>query len=495
MSGEGTDARVDPVAAADAVVAAIEPGLKSPGVQSRDVVLVVGPWLAGATSLIEVVRERLPEHTFVESEDLNAAHAPAAVVFTVSAITPMTESDCALMDLACRHTDLVVAVVSKIDAHRSWREVLAANRALLTERAPHYARVQWVGTAAAPDLGEPRVDELVDLLRQRLSDPELSRRNRLRAWETRLLDVISQYRVDGDGSDRRARVNALHSKRDDIVSRRRLSKSERTIALRSQLQQARVHLGHFARNRCTSVRGALAEDAATLSRLEIGGFESTVRTRVREVIDEVEEGITTVLADVASQSNLPAPPAAAPPPTPQIPAPPLKSRRQETQLMMILGAGFGLGVALVVTRLFAGLAPGLTVAGLVVGGMVGLALMVWVVGIRGLLHDRGVLDRWIGDAVNVLRSAVEERVATRVLVAETALASERAHRDEVEGADAAARVAEIDAELRDHAVQMATAAQARDRRVPRLQRALAVVRTELYEKPAGGSGWSSESFL
>ena len=92
----------DPVAAADAVVAAVDPGLSSPGVESRDVVLVTGPWLAGTTSLIDVLRERLPEHTFVEADELGPAHAPAAVVFVVSAIAPLTESDCALVDLAAR---------------------------------------------------------------------------------------------------------------------------------------------------------------------------------------------------------------------------------------------------------------------------------------------------------------------------------------------------------------------------------------------------------
>jgi hypothetical protein len=470
----------DPIAAVDAMVAAIEPGLSSPGVESRDVVLVVGPWLAGTTSLISVLRDRLPEHTFVESDELNPAHAPAAVVFTVSAIAPLTESDCALIDLATKHTDLVVGVVSKIDAHRAWRQVLAADRKLLTQRAPHYAHVQWVGAAAAPDLGEPRTDELVGLLRQRLSDPDVARRNRLRAWVSRLESIIGQYRADGDGADRLARVNVLHKNRDDILRRRRLSKSERNIALRSQLKQARVQLAHFARNRATSVRSELAEDAAQVTRRRIGTFEPHVRDRVREVIDEVEEGITGQLADVATGVGLPAPPASAPPPALQISAPPLKPRRQETQLTMILGAGFGLGVALVVTRLFAGLAPGMTVAGLVFGGAIGLMLTVWVVGIRGLLHDRGVLDRWVTDVVNVLRSATEERVATRVLVAETALSSELAHRDEVESASAADQVAEIDAELREHAVQTARAAKVRDRRLPPLLQAVEAVRSELY---------------
>ena len=89
----------DPVAAADAVVAAVDPGLSSPGVESRDVVLVTGPWLAGTTSLIAALRELMPEHTFVETDDLGPADAPAAVVFVVSAIAVLTESDCALVDL------------------------------------------------------------------------------------------------------------------------------------------------------------------------------------------------------------------------------------------------------------------------------------------------------------------------------------------------------------------------------------------------------------
>ncbi len=456
---------------------------------TSDVVLLVGPPMAGTTSLAGALRARLPEYTFVESGELNPAHAPAAVVFTVSAVAPLTESDCALIDSVAKHTDLVVGVVSKNDAHRNWREVLAADRALLTQHAPRYAQVHWVGAAAAPDLGEARLDELVGQLRQRLSDPVVAQRNQLRARESRILRTIGRYRADGDGSDRRARVRVLHEARDDILRRRRLSKSERNITLRSQLKAARVQLGHFARNRCTAARGHLAEDAAQLSRRGIGTFESHVRTRVREVVEEVDEGVTEQLAHVATELHLPVPPATAPPQTPQISAPPLTSRRQETQLMTILGAGFGLGVALVVTRLFAGLAPGMTAAGLAVGGAIGLVLTVWVVGLRGLLHDRGVLDRWVGDVISVLRSSVEERVATRILVAETALCSELAHRDEVDSATAADRVAEIDAELHEHAVVTARAAKVIDSRLPLLQQQLDAVRRGLYgsvvpEKPS-----------
>jgi hypothetical protein len=470
----------DPVAAADAVVAAVDPGLSPPGVKSRDVVLVTGPWLAGVTSLIDALRERMPEQTFVEADDLSPAAAPAAVVFVVSAIASLTESDCALVDLAANYTDLVIGVVSKIDAHRNWRDALAANRARLAARAPRYRHVQWVGAAAAPDLGEPRLEELVGLLRQRLADPDVERRNRLRAWEVRLHTAIDRYQIAAAGSDRQARVSALRQNRDDILRGRRLSKSERTIALRSQIQQARVQLTYFARNRCTSVRAELQEDASNMSRRRVAEFQSYVGTRAGEVIDEVDEGITTHLGDVATELGLSTPRTPPAPSRPEVSQPPLKSRRLETQLVMILGAGFGFGVALAVTRLFAGLAPGLTIAGVIAGGLLGILLTVSVVGIRALLRDRAVLDRWVGDVTASLRSVVEERVATRVLAAETALTTDLAAHDEVESATAADRVAEIDAELREHAVGTAKAAAVRDRRLPPLQQALDAVCAELY---------------
>ncbi|WP_231983392.1 hypothetical protein [Mycobacterium sp. 852002-51961_SCH5331710] len=478
MTADVTSA--DQRASADAVVAAIEPGLAPPAVRARDVVLVTGPWLAGTTSLTAALRERMPEHTFVEAEDIGRADAPAAVVFVVSAVSELSESDCQLVDLVARNTELVVGVVSKIDTHRDWRQVLAADRTVLAGRSPRYADVPWVGTAAAPDLGEPRVDELVSVLRQRLADPELARRNRLRAWETRIESAISQYRADGDGAHRRARVATLHTMRDEVVRSRRVSKSERNIALRSQVQQARVQLGYFARNRCSSVRAELAEDASTLSLRALGGFEGRVRERAAGVVVEVDDGITAHLADVAAQLGLAAPPVPDAPPVPEVTSPRLKSRRLETQLTMILGAGFGLGVALAVTRLFTGLAPGLTLAGLAAGGLVGLVLTVWVVGIRGVLQDRAVLDRWVTEVIGTVKSAVEERVATQVLAAERALTSESAARDEREAAATSQRIAEIDAELREHAVETARAAVERDRRLPSLQRALDAVRAELY---------------
>jgi hypothetical protein len=474
----------DPIGAVDALVAGVEPGLSSPGVESRDVVLVTGPWLAGSTGLIAALRDRLPEHEFVEAEDVAPAHAPAAVVFVVSAVAPIAESDCALIDLAAQHTDLVIGAVSKVDVHRGWRDVLDENRSRLAAHAPRYADVPWVGVSAAPDLGEPDIDGLVELLTARLDDDDVKRRNRLRAWESRLQTVISRYDKDGAGDDRRARVSVLRDRRDTVMRERRVSKSERTIALRSQIQQARVQLAYFARNRCASVLSELQEDAASMTRRRLPEFEGYVRTRVDEVIGDVEAGTTKHLADMATELGLTPPEPPPPPAAPVLASPPLKSRRLETRLMMVLGAGFGLGIALGVSRLFAGIAPGLTVAGMAVGGVIGLLLTVWVVGMRGLLSDRAMLDRWVGVVMGLLRATVEERVATRVLAAEAELTADAAGRDEADADTAAAQVGEIDAELREHAVATARAAALRDRRLPPLQKALDTVRAELAGGPS-----------
>src|ERR1700760_4602092 len=104
VSGEDRDA---PAVRVDALVAAIGPRLDAPATSRRDVVLVTGPWMAGVTGVVAALRDRLPQHKFVESTDLGPGDAPLAIVFVVSAATPLTESDCSLLDAAADNTDVV----------------------------------------------------------------------------------------------------------------------------------------------------------------------------------------------------------------------------------------------------------------------------------------------------------------------------------------------------------------------------------------------------
>jgi hypothetical protein len=467
----------DPAAQVDALVAAIGPRLDPPGINRRDVVLVTGPWMAGVTAVVSALRERVPQHKFVESADLGPGDAPVAVVFVVSAAAQLTASDCVLLDAAAEHTDVVVGVVSKIDVHLNWRDVLAANRETLAVHAPRYARVPWVGVAALPDLGDPSVDDLVREVDAQLSDTDIARRNRLRVWESRLRTVAQRLDREAEGAGRQARVDALREERSAALRQRRQAKTERTITLRGQIQ-------------CSSVRTELQEDAAGLSRRKMADFADYARGRVDEVVVEVSEGTGTHLAEVAQVLGVPA---ALPTshngeealPTVEVPPAPLKSRRHETWLMMLLGAGFGLGVALTLSRLVGGLAsrlsPALAAAGAVGCVAIGVAVTFVVVHIRGLLRDRALLDRWAADVTASLQSTVEELVATRVLVAESLLSTALLARDEAENAQVAEQVSAIDSELREYAIAAARAAAVRDREMPTVRAALDAVRAELGE--------------
>jgi hypothetical protein len=451
---------------------AIPTEVDPPDVVHHDVVLVAGPWLAGVSALAAALRTRMPDRTFVETGDLPPRHAPAAVVFAVSAVAPLTESDAVLLDAAARHTDLVVGAVTKTDVHRGWREVLAADRAAVAARSPRYAGMPWVGVAAAPETGEPALDELVGVLSERLADAAVAERNRLRAWETHLTTRIAEL---SDGHRPDGRAAQLRAERDELLRARRLQRSQRNIALRSQVQQARVQLGYFARNRCASVRTELCEDVAEWNGRRAERLVAYVQQRCADVVGEVDDGITEHLTDVAAELGLPEPEVPPPAPVPDAGTPGLRSRTLETRLMMVLGAGFGLGAAFAVSRLFAGVAPGMTAAGVAVGAVAGLLLTVWVIGIRSVLHDRAVADRWVGEVTARLREASEQRVAHRVLMAEVQFTGEAAAQDERAAATLARRIEQIDAELRDVAAATARWAAEGQRELPRLRSALARV--------------------
>jgi hypothetical protein len=459
---------------ADAFVAGLDVAVRLPAIRQRDAVLVTGPRLAGSTSVVDVLRQRLPGVEFVESHGLGPADAPLAVVFVVSAAARLTKSDCGLLDAATAHTDLVICAVSKIDLHRVWRRTLDEDRALLAAHRTRYTGVSWVATAAAPALGLPVIADLVQALRAGLASDRLAARNRLRSWEFRMQSSADELDSAASGAGTRERARVLRAARAELGREARRARNEQAVALRGRIQNLRVDLSHAARNRCASLRTELAEEAGGLTRDDVPRFPDHVRRRLGDVLAETGDEVTDQLAGAAAALDLPAE-APSPPPGP----PPLRSRSLEARLTLLLGAGFGLGAALTLSRLFTGLAPGLSLATTGVCVAVGAALTGWVVVTRRVLSDRAVLDRWAGDAVASLRSAVDQLVATRVLAAEREWTTVLGERSEAGDALLACRVRDTDAELRELALAQARAAAVRDREVPGLLRALAAVRAEL----------------
>ena len=334
------------------------------------VLLVVGPPLAGVGGVVAALRTRLPDVEVVEGRP---PRVPDAVLAVVSAAAPMTRSQWADVERASARTGLLVGAVSKIDAHRQWREVLAANRDG-TERWGSRPVIPWVGVAAAPGLGAADVDALVDVLRDGLARPPAGRVVRPVAVASR--DVLA-----------RTRLRLLRSVRDGAS------------ALRTELRTA----------------------AATVPAGGASAFEAQVRARTERFVAAVDREAADAVGEVAAElGRVAAPPGHALRLEPTDAGRPTSSRRLEARLTAVLGLGFGVGIALAAGRLVAGWAPGLSAAGLAAGAVVGLSLGVWVVRTRRLLHDRAVLDRWVADVAGTARWHAEARVAEWLLAAESA---------------------------------------------------------------------------
>ena len=364
----------------------------------REIIAVIGPTRSGVTSVACALRERFGRYRIVEQ--LRSGEQPAAVVFVVSAAAPMTESDSQLLDAVAANTDAVVAAVSKIDVHRSWPQVLAADRALLAGHATRYAGLAWVTVAADPHVGSPKVDQLVDAVLAAVTRDGRKQRNLLRTRESR-------------GK----------------------SRAVRALALRGQVQQSRAHIAGQARTACVALRTELRHEAALVTRGGVDQFCTGVRRRSQRVAAEIDATLTRQLIHMADGVGLTAVDAAAvalsAPACPALESylPRFVRPRSENRLTILLSAGFGLGVTLTAGRLLADLAPAWTRA-VTVGALVaGSVLTGWVIRTRGLLAERAALDRWVAEVTAGLRSALEDHLVTLLLAAESALVAAAATRE------------------------------------------------------------------
>lgn len=419
----------------------------------RDVVLVIGPALSGTTSLARVLREHLPDRRFVER--LPVGEGPAAVVFVVSATAPMVASDCRLLGSAASDTDLVIGVVSKIDVHPGWRDVLDKNSDILVAHFDRRRTVQWVGSSVAPDLGVPDVKELTEVIRSGLAADDLARRNELRASQSRLMG-LERERTDA--------LQALGAERDAALLARRLARSEQSVALRTAVQQGRVHLLEFVRAGCASTRAALRDALVATSRRDLAVFPERAVAILAGLADDV---VREADRRLGMSSGVPRSPIGEV--TDDCYSAPARPSRQEVWLATLFGAGFGGGLALTVWRLLAGFAPGWSLeSGFACAGM-GLVLATWTVRARQVVHDRGVLDRWVGEVTDRARANLEGWVSRRMLAVDAQWSEAAAERDAREALRFSRQLAAIDRAARSHP------------RILAIRQALAAIECELAD--------------
>ncbi len=350
------------------------------------IVQVVGPPLSGAGSVASALRRRLAGCHVTES----AVGPPDVVVFVVSAVAPMAHCDSVLLDGAAVETEAVVAAVTKIDVHRTWRDVLEANRSALARYSTRYRTTPWVGVAADPQIGPPVIEPLVEAIAAALGDCGRAERNRLRS----------------------ARVRA--------------ERAGQRAMFRAEIRRTRLDLAAGVRAAVVALRAELQQCAARSSRRDIAGFDEQVRRRVADTADDVEDLVRGRLAQLCRSQGLAVPVV---PTAPDIwdglPGP---HRTPADQVAVVFAATFGLGVALTLGR-FAELFLGASAWALGGSGAVGMALTLWVARTRRLTAARMAADRWVAEVAAGLRSALEDRVlaAESSLLAAIAAEGRRPH--------------------------------------------------------------------
>lgn len=348
-------------------------------------IAVTGPALGGVSAVAAALSEALPDVSVVEWT-ARCRQRPDVVVFVVSAAAPMTGSQAAILEtvLAATGRVAVVAAVSRIDLHRAWADVLEINRGMW---AAGRVAIPWVGVAADPDLGERRIDDLVDAVRR--------------------CPVVCAPRA------------AVPSR-----PRRRVGDRAEVILRRADLAQARLRINGRIRTGCAELRTELQRQAGRCTRRGLADFGERALAAANLAVAEWDEAITAEFDAILAGVGVGVGVGAGAGVDPTEPIPPIAARAPEgadpteVRLTVLIGSVFGLGAALTAGRLAAGLAAGWTSAG---AAVVGLGLALGVIHSRRLLSERAAMLRWVADVLTGARQVLEERAASRALAAEVAL--------------------------------------------------------------------------
>lgn len=199
--------------------------------------------------------------------------------------------------------------------------------------------------------------------------------------------------------------------------------SPKPVRSRAEVQLARIQLSARVRARCAALRADLAGEAAGLGHRGIAAFDGLVRGRALRAAAECDEMVTVRLSELGLPDGR----------CPDLPIedavegavrdclPPRRRPSLENRLTALLGIGFGAGVSLTAGRLLAQVRPDWMPLGALICGLAGVVLTVWTVVVRRLLAERAAAERWMVETVANLRPVLEERLITRIMLAEAAL--------------------------------------------------------------------------
>ncbi len=449
-----------------------------------------------------------------------------ATLVLADAAAPLGAEDLDALARAAGRVDTVVFALTRTEAHRGWRTVLEADRALVAEHVPRLAGAPWFPVSAElTRLAGTATPEAAEALRRRSGLAALQRElHRLVARRRRMLAEANALRLLAAGLDGvAARADATRSalrapadgagdlarRRDELLAARAALRRDHHTRWRADLAAARVaaadDLATRVRALATAMRGRI-DDA---DRAGLAAIPRDLAAEVETLAAAVVEGLGTrlrglvaaTLADLVPAGELPAlrvadlgvtdvaEPGLVPPP---------RTRPAEDRLLVVAGASGGLGLSrlALLPLLAVPIAPVALGAALVpVSVGLGLGAAGWVARARRLAADRAHLRQWTAEALAEVRGDLDRVLADALITTERevtlALDAALEHRardldDALAAAERAVRHAGADRVAADRAAAH-TAAEAREGRdrAETLLRRLAAMRdrVDLPEPP------------
>ncbi|OZE95345.1 hypothetical protein CH302_18095 [Rhodococcus sp. 15-2388-1-1a] len=408
----------------------------------------------------------------------------AVVMIVVDASAPVGRVEVEQWRAALESTP-VVFVVNKIDVHRHWREIVSADSDVVAECVPRAVectfhpisvRLARTGresgdTAMSAESGLGAVaDRLGALLL------EATALGSQRKYAAAVQDcasgarasIVARARAVTGGGD----TAELRARRAELVGERENLGGDRRALLHNRIQRVRVESLHVA---AEDFRALVAEAKATIDgagRAELTHLPVHVAESARGARNRADAALTARLRTVQTDLGLtPIPAESSVADDPLDIGEPSRRRGIEDLVMIVVGASAGVGLGRLVVSPMA-LVPAWAVANTVIALVLGGALAWWITRSRALVADRAHLRGWMQESLARVKSSVEQRLLSRILDAESMLASAVATADR----DAVARIdvalAEVDAELRRLADQRSALLSACDRDLSALERGL-----------------------
>jgi len=428
-----------------------------------------------------------------------AAASATALLFVVDSSAPFTRGELAFLHTVGERVETVVFALTKTDQYRGWRQLLDANKALLSEHAPRFADAVFHPVSArmfemAAKAPNP---DAAAMLRERsgIADLQaalqelvvgraamLGEANALRALSTVLAEIT--VRLEGEQralSTGEQEAESLRARREDLNAQRRSSTKGWQVKLRGEVQRARVESSHEVSRQMRDVQSWFRQAVDAADRDALAALPHQVDAALQMVSGRLSGLLATRLAQVADSSLAelfspdelavirgqfargPHPPVVLRPPDKRAPT-------AEDKLLVFMGVSGGLGAGRLATLPLAGLGvAALNPIVLPVTIVLGLGAGWWMARTRKHSADKQHMKQWLSDALADARSTMDQLVAEQLIAAEQhlSLALDEALSKRVEA---------IEAELRDVDKALRMEAGERGRELQSVVRRLAEVK-------------------